>query len=74
MLILHSNQKLEVVTDQVMHLVGKRSPWLHGVDLCWISGAGGTAECSGGRAELTPVLRASPFGWYSWALIKRSKR
>lgn len=60
MLILQSNEKLEVVTHQVTHLVGNCSPWLHDVQLCWVSGAGGTAECSG--AELTSVLGAKQSG------------
>lgn len=62
MLILHGSEKLELVIHQVMRRVGQRSLWLHDVQLCWIGGTGGTAERSGGQAELTPVLSAKRSG------------
>jgi len=73
MLILHSKEKLEVGTHQVIHLVGKCSLWLRGIQLCWVGGAGGTAlqagraePCTQCKAKRAPrVPSAGPLGhWY----------
>lgn len=65
MLILHSNEKLEVVTYQVIHFASKCSPGLHDVPVGSV-----VLHCAWCNTKWAQY----PFGWYSWALIQYSER